>query len=231
VGLLDNRLVRRMRPGIAATLDCVEPFRAAWESSNAAALTGTGPLWLVLGDSSAQGIGAPSPDRGYVGQLRTRLEERDGGPWRVLNVSRSGARLRQVIANQLDWIDQLPASPELVTCAAGANDITWRPSLRAIRHDLDTLLDRLPAGAVIATLPQGLSRRRAAVLNAVIRTRAAGTGLVVADVWAHTGAPWAGTLASDHFHPSERGYRNWADAFAAALRLDGTKPGPSGPDA
>jgi acyl-CoA thioesterase I len=224
VGLLNNGLVRRLRPGLAVTLDSVAPFRADWERSNAAALAGSGPLWLALGDSTAQGIGAPAPERGYVGQLRSLLEARDGRPWRVVNASRSGARLPDVITNQLGWLDRLPEAPDLVTCAVGANDVTWRPVLRRILRDLGTLLDRLPPGAVVATVPQGLGRRRAPVLNALIRTQAPAHGLVVADVWAHTGGPWAERLAADHFHPSERGYRDWTAAFAAALDLDKSGP-------
>lgn len=231
MGLLDNRLVRRVRPGIAVTLESVEPFRVAWETSNAEALAGSGPLWLALGDSTAQGIGAPAPELGYVGQLRPLLEARDGAAWRVLNVSRTGARLRDLVTNQVGWLERLPAPPDLVTCAAGANDVTWRPGLRGILRDLDALLDRLPAGAVVATLPHGLSGRRSQVLNDMINAEAPRRGLVVADVWAHTGPPWGSKLAPDHFHPNRRGYQDWTAAFAAALGLDGTGTGAAALDA
>jgi len=231
MGLLDNGLVRRVRPGIAMTLDSVEPFRAEWELSNAAALAASGPLWLALGDSTAQGIGAGRPDLGYVGQLRARLKARDGAPWRVVNVSRTGARLRDVTANQVGWLDRLPARPDLVTCAVGANDVTWRLVLRSTLRDLTALLDRLPPGTIVATLPQGLAPRRAQVVNAVIRREAPTRDLVVADVWAHTGSPRASKLAPDHFHPSERGYRDWTAAFAVAVGLDESGSGAKGTDA
>jgi len=231
MGLLDNGLVRRVRPGIATTRDSVEPFRAEWETSTAAALAASGPLWLALGDSTAQGIGAAAPELGYVGQLRALLEARDGAPWRVVNVSRSGARLREVTMNQVGWLDRLPSPPDLVTCAAGANDVTWRPGLRGTQRDLLALLDRLPPGAIVGTLPQGLARRRTEVVNAVIRREAPPRGLVIADVWAHTGSPWAGKLATDHFHPSERGYRDWTAAFAVALGLGLSGSGANGIDA
>jgi lysophospholipase L1-like esterase len=210
--------VRRLRPGVAATLDAVAPFRAAWERSNAADRDGDGPLWLVLGDSTGQGIGAPAFDRGYVGQLRRLLEARDGRRWRLANESVSGARLRDV-PRQLRALSTLPAAPDLVTCAAGSNDLAWRPGLRRPRRDLERVLAALPTGAVVATLPRGLGRRRTEILNDVVRTEASARGLVVADVWARTGSPWAGKLAADEFHPSERGYRDWTAAFAAALGL------------
>ncbi|HEX8770066.1 MAG TPA: hypothetical protein VF711_04785, partial [Acidimicrobiales bacterium] len=75
----------------------------------------------------------------------------------------------------------------------------------------------LPRGAIIATLPQGLRPARAATVNEVIRSEAPATGLIVADVWAHTGPPWRGKLAVDGFHPGLTGYTDWARAFAEVL--------------
>ena len=218
MGLLHSRLVRRLRPGIGATLAMVDPYREAWARSNDLERDGDGPLWLALGDSTAQGIGAPAYDRGYVGQLRRRLDARDGERWRVVNASVTGARMRDVLP-QLHWLDELPAEPDLVTCAAGSNDLAWRLGLRRIERDLERLLGALPRGAVVATMPRGLGERRPEALNARIRREAPARALVIADVWAHTGAPRAGKLAADGFHPSERGYRDWTAAFAAALGL------------
>jgi len=226
MGLLHSRLVRRLRPGIGATLATIAPFREAWERSNADDRDGDGPLWLALGDSTAQGIGAPAYDRGFVGQLRDRLEARDGQRWRVVNASVSGARMRDVLP-QLHWLDELPARPDLVTCTAGSNDLAWRLGLRRIERDLERLLAALPGGTVVATMPRGLGERRTEALNARVRREAPARGLVVADVWAHTGPPWSGKLAADGFHPSERGYRAWTAAFAAALGL----PADAEPDA
>jgi lysophospholipase L1-like esterase len=213
--------VRRLRPGVAAVHDTVAPYRADWERESTAALEGSGPLWLVLGDSTAQGIGASAPQRGYVGQLRRRLEARDGRAWRVLNVSTSGARLRDVATAQLPRLDDLRGRAALVTCAAGANDVVWPRRMARVRDNLRRVVERLPAGGVIATLPKGLDGRRTAVLNEDIWALAAPAGLLVADVWAHTGPPWAHKVAVDHFHPNERGYEDWAAAFAEALRLGG----------
>ena len=218
--------MRRLRPGIGQTLAMEEPYREAWERSNAADREREGPLWLALGDSTAQGIGAPAFDRGYVGQLRSQLEARDKHPWRIANLSVSGARLRDVLG-QLRGLADLPAAPELVTCAAGSNDLAWRPGVRGIERDLARLLEALPAGTVIATMPRGLGERRSEALNATIRREAPARGLVIADVWVHTGAPWRGKLAADGFHPSEMGYEDWTAAFAEALGL----PATAGPDA
>jgi lysophospholipase L1-like esterase len=81
------------------------------------------------------------------------------------------------------------------------------------------ILGRLPKGAVVATLPQGLRPTRAIEVNRVIRAEAPAAGMLVADVWAHTGPPWHGKFASDRFHPGTLGYADWAAAFAEALGL------------
>jgi lysophospholipase L1-like esterase len=39
----------------------------------------------------------------------------------------------------------------------------------------------------------------------------------VAEVSAHFRPPWGGKFASDYFHPSQAGYRDWARALLAAL--------------
>src|SRR6266567_1768826 len=78
-----------------------------------------GPLWVVLGDSTAQGLGALSPDGGYVGQVLAELRGHTGLPWRVLNLSVSGSLTRDVLAAQLPL---MPANADLVTCGIGIND-------------------------------------------------------------------------------------------------------------
>jgi lysophospholipase L1-like esterase len=39
----------------------------------------------------------------------------------------------------------------------------------------------------------------------------------VAKVSAHVLPPWRGKFASDYFHPSPAGYRDWSSALLAAL--------------
>src|SRR5687768_14178857 len=92
-------LVRRLPP-FARRLARVDAYALKWQRSNGQALEADGLLWLVLGDSAAQGVGASAHDRGWVGQGRTRLIAADPRPWRVLNLSRSGARTREVVDEQ-----------------------------------------------------------------------------------------------------------------------------------
>ena len=216
-------LARALLPGVRRVHSQVARYAKAWDEANAVALAGTGPMWVVVGDSTAQGIGASSYTGGYVGQLRAMLDDhRAPGdlPWRVVNLSRSGARTADVLAVQLPRLESICQEhrPELVTCAVGANDLIPTP-LDVLLRQLRDVIARLPAGAVIATMPQGLRNRRALVVNEMLRNEAPAAGLLVADVWAHTGPPWRGKFASDGFHPGSRGYADWAAAFAEPLAL------------
>ena len=230
-----GRLARVLLPGLRRVHAQVARYGAEWEDANRDALAGAGPLWAVLGDSTAQGIGAPSWDEGYVGQLRRALDDGSERPWRVVNLSRSGARALDVLDRQLPALEALDPRPDLVTCAIGANDVVRRTPLLQLEDQLRRIVARLPERAVIATLPQGLNPVRTEAANRVIREEAPRAGLVVADVWARTGPPWRGKLAADGFHPGALGYADWAAAFAEVLgralspRLRGPERAPHPP--
>jgi lysophospholipase L1-like esterase len=201
--------------------DCVA-FASHWQAHNYRILTETGPLWVVLGDSTGQGLGAPSPEGGYVGQTLAGLRRATGRPWRVLNLSVSGALIRDVLHHQLP---RLPAGAGLVTCGIGANDILYTPPARLLR-DLRALMGVIPDETVILDLPLPtgiwgflgrISVPYVARINRTIHETALARGLPVAEVSAHFLPPWAGKFASDSFHPSQAGYRDWTRALLAAI--------------
>ncbi|MGI8809592.1 MAG: SGNH/GDSL hydrolase family protein [Acidimicrobiales bacterium] len=212
-----GRIARGLHPGIRKVHAQVARYAAEWEAANGVAMGGAGPLWVVLGDSTAQGIGAPTAAEGYVGQLRKALDDGSERPWRVVNLSRSGARAEDVIDRQLPALEALSEPPDLVTCAIGVNDIVRRRPPPQLEARLRRIMARLPQRSIIATLPQGLGPARTEAANRVIREEAPAAGLVVADVWARTGPPWRGKYAADGFHPGVLGYADWAAAFAEAL--------------
>jgi len=191
----------------------IGPYAEAWHRANVTALGGAAPLWVVLGDSTAQGIGASAFDRGWVGQLR-RLLAADGRVWRVVNLSQSGGRVRDVLAAQLPLVDRLGLAPGLTTVAVGANDL--RPGRRAgLERGLEQLTAVLPAETVIGTIPGRPTT--VAPFNQLIREWAARHDLRVAETGGAITPPWRGKLAADWFHPNDVGYAMWARAFADAL--------------
>lgn len=206
-------------PSVQRSHRQVIAYADSWRDHNAEVLAqltaGAGrPLWVVLGDSAAQGVGCSRYDGGYVGQLHTVL----GPAWAVLNLSRSGARTRDVLREQLPAWVALGRTANLVTALVGANDLTHTDPLQHAA-DARALCSALPRGAVVATMPRGWRERRAGAVDAVVRAEAAANGLRLADLAATTGPPYRGRY-SDGFHPNDRGYARWADALVAALRSD-----------
>jgi len=220
-GLRSGRFGRWADGVIELREDCVT-FASHWDAHNDQALAESGPLWVVLGDSTAQGLGAPSPMGGYVGQVLAGLRQRTGRPWRVLNLSLSGALIRDVLRDQLP---RIPADAEMVTCGIGANDILYSTPAKVLA-DLRRVIGAVPRGTVVLDLPLptgiwGILGRASvpyvARINQTIRQAAAARGLPVAEVSAHFLPPWAGKFGPDNFHPSQDGYRDWARALLTAI--------------
>jgi lysophospholipase L1-like esterase len=136
----------------------------------------------------------------------------------LVNLSKTGARVRDVLDEQLSQLSDLGVEPVLTTVLVGANDMLRRNRREAAVEHFKQLVAELPAGAtVIATLPR--RNRHALAINALVDDAAAAGRVRVADMRGRTLASLRGTRADDHFHPNEHGYASIADAFARALGL------------
>ena len=109
-----------------------------------------GLLYVALGDSAAQAVGASRPEFGYVGLLAQRIRERSGRPVQVVNLSRSGARLADLVRDQLPRLAEL--SLDVVTVDIGGNDVVVHDAERFSRLVCE-LTAGLPAGAFVADVP------------------------------------------------------------------------------
>lgn len=213
-GAFVSRLARVM-PGLHATLGQTSPYATWWSDSNRRALASDRPLWVVLGDSLSQGIGATAPDRGWVGRVAAdptpRL--RDAA---VLNLSFKGARVLEVLHRQVPLLDALRQQRDiaLVTVVTGNNDLMSPKWVGSLAASTELLLDALPAGAVVARQP-GM-QRAASAYNRVL-ARAAFRGVVAADFRIPHLRDCVGRLAPDRFHPNDRGYAEMAAVARAAF--------------
>jgi len=200
----------RLLPGIRRVQAQVEPYARAWEERNRAAMASAGPLWVALGDSMAQGIGASAPEQGWVGQLARHLPDH-----RLVNLSLSGGRVEDVLDRQLPAMDALPEVPDLVTCLVGANDLMNPKHREGVGGRYSKLVDRLPPGTVIGNQPGTFDA--ALEVNDLIDDAVLRRGLVLADLRDPRTRHWSGKLSPDHFHPNDRGYAGIAAVFAEAL--------------
>ena len=116
-----------------------------------------GLTYVALGDSAAQGIGASAPDRGYVGRVADQLRAATGQPVLVINISRTGATIRQTIQEQLPRLVGMRA--DVITIDIGSNDIAGYDPAR-YEQDVTELIRGLPAGTVIADIPYSCTAGR-----------------------------------------------------------------------
>ncbi|MFC4244154.1 SGNH/GDSL hydrolase family protein [Gryllotalpicola reticulitermitis] len=184
-------------------------------------------VYIAIGDSAAQGIGASRPARSYVGVLAKRLEKRTGLAVRVVNLSISGATLGTAIEKELPRFLHIRSElvdAAVITVSVGANDIAAWDAER-FERELDLLLSQLPPHAIVADLPSFYflpGERKALAGNRILRSTAAKYGLRVVDLhdtMRREGVRGVTTqFAGDLFHPNDRGYVVWANAFEQAVR-------------
>ncbi|MCW2680864.1 MAG: hydrolase family protein [Frankiales bacterium] len=192
-----------------------------------------GLLYVALGDSAAQGVGASDPQHGYVSLLADRLRERTGRPVEIVNLSKSGARIRDVLDTQLPALSALGRTPDVLTVAIGGNDV--RAYDRAtFARDADRLTAALPAGAYVADAPYFMhghweadAQQAADVLTAGATAQALRPVALHEALRAQGPEAMLTQFAADWFHPNDRGHEVWADAFWDRMANDPAL-GPSG---
>lgn len=199
--------------GTRETSAQIKPYTAWWNEQNQLAVNASGPLMVVVGDSTAIGIGASGPDRGYAARVATSLRDDHDDPWRVINLALSGARIQDALDRQLPILSTL--SPDLVVCCIGTNDLVWGRDTGRLRRRLVAMTRELPSGSLIATLAGRSARARMA--NATVRSQAEELGLISLNPWNEPGP--GERLAPDRFHPNDLGYELMAKAFGRPLGL------------
>jgi lysophospholipase L1-like esterase len=182
-----------------------------------------GELCLVaLGDSLAQGMCASRPERGFVGLLADWLERDTGRAVAVRNWAAVGATAADVLDGQLARLDGFDAAGAevVVLVCVGSNDVT-RTDPATFRRDFARLCGRLPAGALVADVPDfrhGRHVRAAEALSAICReVLAEHPALVPVGVQAATRGMRRTELGRDLSHPGDAGHRRYVRAFHAAL--------------
>jgi lysophospholipase L1-like esterase len=184
---------------------------------------------LMVGDSTAVGTGASSPQASLAGLLAQAYPS-----LAIENRARDGARFEGVV-------EQLEAGGrfDLVLIMAGGNDVMRMRDADATRAEIDRSA-RLAQGLApqVAFLPAGnvgnapfffppiswLMTSRARTLHADVQSAAARTGAVYVNLFkAAADDPFVqrpGLHASDGLHPSDAGYRLWRDELLAQTGWD-----------
>lgn len=193
-------------------------------------------VYVALGDSTVEGVGASSADATYVHRLHARL--RAHYPRAALhNLGVAGATSADVLATQLPRAVEL--GPHLVTLSVGPNDLTGRVPVDAYSENVGAILTRLReatrAVVVVNSLPDlavtprfrrgplaDTVGRLSVHFNEALAQRVADHGFVLVDLYHPSRAevPVRPELVSlDGYHPSDSGYARWAE-----LVWDGIEP-------
>ena len=178
-------------------------------------------LYVAIGDSAAQGIGASKPGYSYVGWVAKHIRSVSSKQVRVVNLGISGATVGIALSKQLPALAKL--DPDIVTVSIGANDMTsFEPSRFAAQ--IEQLFAALPPHAIVADLPTFYflpAEKKVRIANGLLREAAARHSLVVVPLHEamRKQGLWGVTtqFAGDLFHPNDRGYKVWASAFYAAI--------------
>jgi lysophospholipase L1-like esterase len=182
---------------------------------------------LVIGDSTAAGVGASSPSESTAGLLGASLHAS------VENHAVSGA----VTADMQGQLAQAKLKHyDLVLIQDGANDVVSFHSLANVNMQMQALLSNvqhysdhvvlLTAGKIgdaplIPWLFSGLINARAAKLQSLFTASAAQAGAAYVDLSGSQSDAFSNDpakyYAADTFHPSSAGYALWFDAIKETI--------------
>ena len=189
---------------------------------------------LILGDSSAAGVGASHQREALSGQLRARLASTLAVPlhWRV--VARTGIATGEALALLNEVMPDEPEGFDIALVALGVNDVTalrgvsrWLADVDRVcarlreRHSVKRLLwSGLPPMHRFPALPQPLRMVMGLHARALDRALAAHFSRDGPANWRrHIAMPLMpeGAVASDGFHPGPLAYARWAQTLHSAL--------------
>jgi lysophospholipase L1-like esterase len=188
--------------------------------------------FAVLGDSTAAGLGAGSPEFAYPTVL-ARMLAADGYRVELTVLGVSGARTADVLDAQVPRAEA--AHPDLVFIGIGANDAIHLTSLDRVRHDMSRAIHILKSAGIEVVVGGAPDMRAAAFLEPLrslagwrgreveraIGAAAAAEGAPVAPLRAEAGPYFAthpeDAYAADDFHPGAGGYKRWAEVIYPVL--------------
>ncbi len=186
-------------------------------------------IYIALGDSTVEGVGASAPHRAYTGILHTIVKERKRNT-SYHNLGIAGATVRNVIDLQLKKAIEL--QPDLVTISVGANDIKYRTTTKRFKSEMKFLLEELQtktnANIIVNTIPdlsitpaiprylKSYSRFMAIRFNSSISKVGEELSIPIVDLFNYSRSilrQFPEAIASDGFHPSDFGYAIWANTM------------------
>lgn len=184
---------------------------------------------LILGDSSAAGVGVARQEDALAGQITIALQSRFAVDWHL--IAQSGATTRA--ATGLLERDGKDGGYDAAVLALGVNDVVRLTRRAAFADAQRTLIQRLQhkygVGLILASAvpPMGAMQAFPQPLRAALGRRAAALDMTLAQICAQYGAQHVpfdmalspDLLAVDGFHPGAALYRLWGARMAGLVGL------------
>ena len=230
-----------------------QPFEAApADSGTYGSGSGIPVRFLVLGDSTAVGMGADHPHQTIGATIAGGVAAFSGRPVELTNVAVVGAE-SPGLDEQVEAALRAVPEPDVAVVLVGANDVTHRVDTSvAVRHlemavrslreaGAEVVVGTCPDLGAIEPVPQPLRllarrwSRDLAAAQTVAVVEAGGRAVSVGDLLSEAfSAEPTVMFSKDRFHPSPAGYARVAAALlpsvSAALDLFGERSTPTEPN-
>lgn len=196
-------------------------YKTSWQNITAKPTPKDALVYIVLGDSTAQGIGARQLTDSYPYRTAMWLQKQTGRQVAIKNFSVSGSTVADVIRDQLPKM-QMSDIPNVVSVSVGANDIAKFESEK-FESDMRTLLYALPVETYFALIPTFGGRNaklnwKVKEANKITTRLLLSTNHHLVDMYTATGAlKGIGIYAADLYHPSTKAYKTWAFTFQGCM--------------
>jgi lysophospholipase L1-like esterase len=174
-------------------------------------------LYVALGDSAAQGIGSTNPTKSYVGVIASKLQTKTGKSIQVINLSKSGAKIQDLVKEQLPKLQKV--KPDIVTVAIGGNDaLKHSDSVDEFETNFKEVARQLPPHTYLADLAYldnhhgyEYSLRSHQILDELSEKYQLNPVHLRETTEPHFKD--ISFYAIDFLHPSDKSYKVWADTF------------------
>jgi lysophospholipase L1-like esterase len=190
---------------------------------------------VVLGDSSAAGMGADTPQQTVGAIIANGISALSGKPVQLTNVAVIGAESSGLVDQVARALEEVP-NPDVAIILIGANDVTHRIDKSiAVRHlgeavgalratDCEVIVGTCPDLGTIKPVAQPLRllarrwSRDLAAAQTVAVVEAGGRTVSLADLLGPQFASFSHEMFShDGFHPSPAGYARVASALLPSV--------------
>lgn len=200
----------QIKNGIAANT-----YSKYWQETS---LSESAYTLVVMGDSTALGVGASKPENSVIGLVRDNIVKAKNLNVNVLNFAKQNASFEDVLDKQLPKIADKKV--DMVLVIAGRQNVDKK---RVDESKLSRLVSSLPSGiSYIAEVPisyDGEKNKIAESINKVLNEEAARNGVIVIPLYRSTIKyqfdfsyyDW------DFVHPNDKGQKIWAEAIESKL--------------